>query len=212
MPNLSQISFNGFSVLPMRPEYDKLSFGSADVPHGTDSVYYKAAKILVTECRQNIPLPMFTAEEIADKKTAKVAALSLFVVLDGEGNPTGVTELKLGSEVLAEFTQAQFTSEIKELRRIYLVDGAMLGMQQEVKAPVDAQGNIVPEFDNFGQEIVRNWKFADDAAAYASILDGQKVTMASFLVDKAIEQCLEVPTLSAEFKALFTLTEVPAMP
>ncbi|MFA5071312.1 MAG: hypothetical protein WC511_02965 [Candidatus Pacearchaeota archaeon] len=210
MPNLSQIIFNGITVLPMRPEYSALSFSSADVPHGTDSVYYKAAKILIQEHQQNIPLPVFTAEEIADKKTAKVAALSLFVVLDGEGNPTGKTELKLGSEVVASYTQAQFTSEIKELRRIYLVDG-MPGMQQEVKAPVDAQGNIVPEFDNFGQEIVRNWKFADDAAAYASILEGQKVTTASFLVDKAIEQCLEVPTLSAEFKALFTLAEVPEM-
>lgn len=194
--SLSQISYNGITVLPMRPEYDKLSFSSPDVPHGTDAVYYKAAKILRHEHKQAISLPTFTAEEIASMKSDKESNLTVSEVMDGE-NGTGVFEVKEGETVHVSYSKDMFSQEIGELMKIYLVSDPMLLGSSEQKAEV--------------REGDKNWKFADEDAAFQSILAEKKTAIASSLIDKAIDECLIVPTLSDEWKAQFTLTEVPEM-
>lgn len=65
MSTLLQVSYNNKAVLPMRPEHPTKSYSSSDVPHGTNSVIYRAACELISMGAQlQVPLPVFTQEEI----------------------------------------------------------------------------------------------------------------------------------------------------
>ena len=178
----------------MRPEYAAKSFGSPDVPHGTDSVLYKAAKVLKHEHKQAISLPMFTAEEITALKTSKEASLAISeVTVDAIG--TGTFEIKEGDVVHASYTKQACQQEIDELMKVYLVDDMM--QSREEKAEV--------------REGDKTWKFATEADAFTAVLNKNKTVIAASLIDKAIDDCCIVPALSDEWKAQFVMTEVPQM-
>ena len=80
--SLLQVSFDGLTVCALRPEYSEKTFSSADVPKGTESVIYKAAKFLTHSQNKTLTvgLPTFTDDDITTKITTRKAALTTGVL------------------------------------------------------------------------------------------------------------------------------------
>jgi len=172
---LNHISSNK-QVTAMRPEYSALSFSSPDVPHGTDSVYYKAAKVLLGN-GEAISLPQFTQEEKQALIEAKLPSLSVQALLDGEGNPVNLMFLDMTNKVM-EPTEAEVDVEFAKKTS---------SMPMMLETP----------------------KYATRELAKDALIAERKLSLATSLVEQAIEQCLVVPTLSDAFKAQFEVVETP---
>ena len=93
--SLLQVKFDGTTVCALRPEHSTKTFGSADVPKGTESVIYKAAKLLVHSQNKSLTvgLPSFSSDDLASKVTTKKAALTAVapgeVIYDSTNDMTG---------------------------------------------------------------------------------------------------------------------------
>ena len=76
--NLLCVTYDGTSVTAMRPEYPVKTFGSADVPDGSNSVIYCSAKNLQSQgAAVSIGLPQFSvAERSAIDSTNKAITVS----------------------------------------------------------------------------------------------------------------------------------------
>lgn len=195
------VKYQNSSINAQRPEAPTKTFGSDDCPHGTDSVMYKAAKVLKqNNPALNIMLPTFKPEEITAKIAAKKAELVVSQVMKDE-EPTQEFEIKLGSDVLCkvDLGSKESLDKIDELMGKEPVR-SMLKSGEEQKQKVSMMG--MP-----GQTFCATEQEAKD-----KILDEKKDIVAKSIVEKRIEECLDVPTLSDEFKAQFTTFEAPAMP
>lgn len=70
--SLLQTTFDNETICVMRPENPTKTFSSGDVSEGTESVVYKAAKLLSNRDKVlSIKLPIFTSTEISTKITSK---------------------------------------------------------------------------------------------------------------------------------------------
>ena len=101
------IVYDNLSVTPMRPEKNK-TFSSEDVPHGTNSVYIKAASILSRSHGKNISIPQFSKTE----KDAMIAARKLSISAVSELSNPKVSDLEqveilnpTSEEILEEFSK-----------------------------------------------------------------------------------------------------------
>lgn len=109
--SLLQVVFDEMTVCALRPEHNTKTFGSADVAKGTESVIYKASKLLVHSQNKSLTvgLPSFSADDVATKVTTKKAALTAVtpgeVVYDGTSDEIGT--ISTYDETLATLDQTK---------------------------------------------------------------------------------------------------------
>lgn len=181
------VQLDNITVNPQRTEAPVKTFASSDVPSGTDSVIYKAAKALKAHgAALTVPVPEFTKEEketlVADKK----ASLSVAERIDGAGNKVLVTDL----------SENQFFAPTEaEIDDKYLAPIAAPGEDRQPKKSTDIM--------KVGQDL-----FASREEARQSLIDEKAQQIAEREIDRAIGECLIVPELSEEFKAQFTTIEL----
>lgn len=199
------IKHSNITVNPQRPDAPTKTFGSEDVPHGTDSVMYKAAKILVREHKANLSLPTFKPEEIKAKIAAKKSVLTVTQLTENE-ELTQKFEIKDGNTSIGVFdlSTKDMLDKIDELMGKYPVRSQLKpGEEQKQKTSMPGMLHGMPGSQTY---------CATEQAAKDKILDEKKDLIAKYIVEKRIAECLDVPELSAEFKAQFTSFEAPAIP
>ena len=177
---LKHIATN-ITVTPMRPEYSAKSFASNDVPHGTDSVYYKAAMVLNQNHAANIGLPQFTAQQKADLVTAKLALVSVIDMAEKDEDGHLVHD-----PMTTDMTLKVPAADAKEI---------------EAEMAKDVMSDMP------GIMVVTH---LTEQQARTKLEDAKKLDLAKHLVDRDIDQCLIVPAIPDSFKALFTEIEIPA--
>ena len=203
------LKHNDITVTPMRPEYSAKSFSSNDVPHGTDSVYYKAAMVLNQNHAANIGLPQFTADQIVSMNAAKQALITVvdFTEVDEDGN-------LVNDRMTVDMSLKVEAASTEELQiELNLMVSDPMSMNQQV--PKYAFARTKSE-GMMGQQVPLSAEELADAQepfvaqAKAVVETAKKADLAKHLVQRDIDQCLVVPTITAEFKALFTEIEIPA--
>jgi hypothetical protein len=216
-----QITLNNITVNPQRPDAPKASFGSQDVPHGTHSVIYKAAKHLITEHQAAIALPVFTKEQIAERVALQASKLS-FIDLEHEHidqsipshlqvklTPPDAKQIKAKLDELNGYTDEQVASYIMqhskpETTKDGVVTPAVTVTEADaIKALGKPSFAMMPGMPAPAANTL--------ASAEAALKEEIVQTTAKYQVAYIIDQCLEVPELSDEFIALFTKTETPAL-
>lgn len=202
--NLLQVSFGGTSITPMRSEYPTKSFSSADVPLGTDSVYVKAAQILQHTHGKVLTegIPQFTQAEIDTKVSTKEAALSAVDTLASPNaaildqtevlNPTA-TEKQAKVDTARGFTEEKATDAMEKWNEANSENTRTLDQQKAEMRRKDAEGVEIDDLTT--------------GEASTALVDASKQAMAELQASLIIDQCLEVPTVSAAFKAQFTVVE-----
>lgn len=191
------VKFQDKVVNPQRPEAPEKTFSSQDVPHGTDSVIYKAAKILL----QNHPglpitLPFFKPEEIQAMIEAKKSEITVSQVLKDE-QPTSEYEIKHGDKVFVkiDLSTPDMLDKIDELMGKEPVRSKLQPGEEQKQKASDPMLSGATTFCSTEQE------------AKEKILAEYKHNVAKSIVEKRIEECLDVPQLSDEFKAQFETFE-----
>lgn len=164
--SLLHITYDGISVTPMRPETGK-TFSDADVPSGTDSVYYIAAKVLKHSHGKSIDIPELTQGEIDTLVTTQ------------EGNISTVAGYTAGEE-----------------------DKTLLDRTEILNPSSDEITVELARKDGEGEDI-----HADSDAATAYLIATRKTEIAAAQIEERKRGGLDVPTLSQDFKDLFT-TEI----
>jgi len=215
-----QIKFNNKIVMPMRAD-DPNTFASSDVPHGTDSCIYKAAKILRSQ-GEAISLPTFTQEEIDAQVADKKALVSMLPLLDEDGEV--IRYDNIGN---LEFIEPSDEEVKKEFYSNYPLNGRMIEKEIELldedgEQVLDDEGNVtmvmtmeheelkprtVSKANEMGM-VEEAQKYVDEAAAKAALIDDQKQNLAEASVGNAIDNCLVVPILSDDFKNQFEVENV----
>lgn len=208
------INFDGASVTPMRPESPVKTFSSDDVPSGTDSVYVKAARLLQHSAGKTltVAIPQFTQSEIDSKIATKKAAITAVDTLTDESlpileqtevlNPTGV-------EIQARIDTERGFTESKAQQMLDLYNHTPTGTDEngepafvDPQRTLDEQKDLLRKRDNGAIVPDLTVQEATDA-----IIDERKQALAELQVKMIIDQCLEVPELSQDFKDQFTTYE-----
>lgn len=191
-----QIKINASTILPMRSDAPEKTFSSSDVPHGTQSVVYKAIKVYNSN-GGNVPLPTFSEDEIAAHKAAFLATVEVLPLADSEGNAIDYLNIGVAENQVLEPTEAEVEAEYYAP-----VDEAN---PEAVRTPkmvsnfsIDLHGESTP-------------LYADLAACKSAMIEARKDACAQRLLDKAVEECLIVPELSEDFMAQFELIEVESV-
>jgi len=194
-------------ILPMRPDAPAKTFGSADVPHGTQSVLYKAIKVHNSN-GGNAPLPQFTKEELAAHQAAFLATVTVLPLKDGEGNDIDyqMTQPKANEimEIDEEAVKKEFYSNYP-LSTVPEFDAEGKPVVAELK-PRMSEG-----FNTMMPGMAQTQKYADLAACKVALTATAKDECAKRMLDHAVDQCLIVPELSQEFMEQFEMVEVPQM-
>jgi hypothetical protein len=187
-----QIKINSSTILPMRPNAPA-TFGSPDVPHGTDSCIVKALKVARSN-GHNVPAPPTFSEEEVSALIANQESLITVLerdIKDQEGKVIGQ------NEITDEYLQMFKPSEAEIEAEYYDISTNENG--EEVKTPKKANSNDPMEFGAPAD------LYANLAAAEVALTARLKNELAKRYIDMAIDECLLVPELSEEFKAQFEL-------
>lgn len=201
------IKIDNKTILPMRPDAPVKTFGSPDVPHGTQSVYYKAIKVYNSN-GGNIPLPTFTKEELASHKAAFLATVEVLPLKDSEGNLinrsfTSQTPNQI-LEIDEETVKKEFYSNYP-LPTVPEFDAEGKPVAQELKPRMKEGFGMM-----LGMPGAQTQKYADLAACKVALTEKAKDECAQRLLDHAVEQCLIVPELTQEFMDQFDAIQVEA--
>lgn len=204
-----QIKSNNKIVTPMRPDAPN-TFGSQDVPHGTDSCIYKAAKVLASN-GANIDLPKFTDEEVqamVEAQKANVVMLPLknedgevirYDILPSDMHFVEPNDEEVKKEYYSNYPLRQkFSTKIEKQE----VDGKMVDVTVQVESVLEVRQS---EPDEFGKT---EDKYANLDACKEAIIENKKQVLAESKVNHRIEQCLDVPVLDDDFKSRFEIKDV----
>jgi hypothetical protein len=190
------IKINNQTILPMRPDAPAKTFSSADVPHGTQSVIYKAIKVHNGNNPQNrVALPQFTEEALAAHKADFLATVEVLPLKDEEGNPIEYRFEDIAENQVMEPTDAEVEEEYYE------------PLALDAAPDAERQPKMVDSFDMM--EMGKVQKYADLDACKVALTEKAKDECAQRLLDKAVDECLIVPELSQEFIDSFEKIEVP---
>jgi len=192
------IKINNLNILPMRPNAPA-TFGSPDVPHGTDSCIVKALKVARSNGHKVPMPPTFSEDEVSALVAEQESLITILErdITDGEGKVIGQNEIT--DEYLQMFkpTEAEIEAEYYDI--------STNEKGKVTKTPKKATSNDPMMMHN---EVDL---YADLAAAEVALTARLKNELAKRYIDKAIDECLLVPELSEEFKAQFELIEVEAI-
>ena len=220
--SLLHVVYDNKTILAMRPENPDKSFHSDDVPNGTESVIYKAAKLIGLDC------PKFTDEEKQTKINELKDSFSLefdgddltpSIVYDSNLSMLDQTVIKLPSD-LTVYEQIDkergFTKfDIFNKQQEY----GLQNFAEEGNPPIyEKYSEEDPEFD-IGNTLDKNWKYIltrSEAGnllrkkdnngniipdlsfqeAYDLSIDNQKTILAQYQLGYLIRECCIVPSLS----------------
>lgn len=186
------IKINNSSIMPMRPDAPN-TFGSNDVPHGTDSCIVKAIKVYNSNGNTpRIPVPSFTEEEVAEMIETQKANIVMLPLLDEEGEAIDYTFVDVKEDEILEPTEDEVGKEF------YEVFPAEMGKELVAKK--------VTIFDPMMNSEVQ--KYVDLAAAKEALIEAKKQESAERIITRKIDECILVPELDEDFKAQFELIEV----
>jgi hypothetical protein len=186
------IKVNGMTILPMRPDSPVKTFGSEDVPHGTQSVLYRAIQVHNSNGgTPRIGLPSFTEEELNVHKELFAETVEVLPLFDEEGNEISYETLE--------------PNQILEIDEITVKKEFYSNFSEEVPAEELTPRTVRAEDPMMGQEVQA---YVDLAACKEALTATAISECAQRLLDRAVEECLIVPELSEEFKAQFELIEV----
>jgi len=198
------ITYNNVTVNPQRPEAQAKTFSSADVPHGTDSCIVKACKVANSNGLSWPMPPEFTAEEKAAFIASVKAEIQHSAVMVGEGEEQVATNKvivgerdEMGNGVEIDFDAIETKDKLDTLMGLSPVSSKL------------KEGEAQTQLSNDPMHLE---SYLDLEAAKAKLIDDEKQRQAEEAIAYRIDQCLIVPELSEEFKAQFTLTDIPDQP
>ena len=196
-----QVIYKGNHILPMRPEATDKTFGSSDVPHGTDSVIYKAARHLNENHGANISIPAFTEEQVKARIEIQKAKLSF---LEIEETLDSSIEFHLQTK-LAPPTAAAVKSHLDSMRGFSDMDIKSYIQKHSMPEKPVTEAQAIEALRKPGvPPAMSKPALPTLAEAEVALKEVMKSDMAKAQVKFIHDNCLEVPELTEAFVDLFT--------